>query len=429
MITNERQYKITKSQFGYLQEAIAKFDLREKTEKIGSEVLAVAELEALKSEVDILKNQLAEYESLKSGVKFTLIASTLSELPKILIQARIAQNLSQKELAVLLNLKEQQIQRYEAEEYQSASLRRLAEVAAALNLNVSGIAEINRVQKSMASTITDSLDWEKFPFETMYKRGWFVGLSASLQEAFQERTDLLENFVAQVIKQPALGLHRKHVRVNSNLDQYALLAWECRVLHLASGISVDKYKKELLGPEWISELVKLSRFQDGPRKAKEMLEQVGIILIVEPMLPNTYLDGAALLYGATPVIGLTLRYDRLDNFWFVLLHELFHVIKHLGKDEIDRIFDDLDVLNTESLEREADALAGEALIPTSIWNKAVAKFTRSERSVNDLANKLGISPAIVAGRIRYEANNYTILNDIIGQGLVRKQFPGVVFGI
>jgi HTH-type transcriptional regulator / antitoxin HigA len=429
MITNERQYKITKSQLGLLQKAIVSFDIKNKTQQIGSELLAVAEFEALKSEVEVLENQVKEYETLKSGAKFTLTASSLAELPKILIQARIVQNLSQKELALLLGLKEQQIQRYEAEDYQSASLKRLLEVATALKLNVSGIAEINRVQDQPTSSSKDTVDWSKFPIKEMYKRGWFEGFSGSIDDAIQARVELIQNYVSQIFKKPALGLHRKHIRANSNLDEYALLAWECRVLHLATKVTVCQYKKELLTPEWISQLVKLSRFQDGPRRAMEMLEQAGIILIIEPMLPNTYLDGAAILHGDTPVIGLTLRYDRLDNFWFVLLHEIYHVIKHLGKGKVERIFDDLDVSNAEKLEREADDLAGESLIPTLEWDKAIARFTRSTRSINDLANKLGISPAIIAGRIRHEANNYIILNDLIGQGGVRNQFPDAIFGI
>ena len=429
MITNERQYKITRSQLALLEKAVANFDLKEKTLFTGSEVLAAAELGALNSEVEVLRKQLAEYETLKSGTGFTLIASNLSELPKILIKARVAQGFSQKELALLLGLKEQQIQRYEFEEYQSASLKRLLEVANALSFNVSGIAEINKTEDQPTTASKDTIDWSRFPIKEMYKRGWFEGFSGSISEAMQEHIELARSYVSQVFKKPAAALHRKHIRANSNFDEYALFAWECRVLHLASKVSIREFREELLTPEWISQLVKLSKYQDGPRRAKEMLEQVGIILVIEAMLPNTYLDGAAILHGDTPVIALTLRYDRLDNFWFVLLHEVFHVTKHLGKGKIDRIFDDLDATDTEKLEREADELSGEALIPTHEWNKAIARFTRSTRSVNDLAIKLDISPSIIAGRIRHEANNYVILSDVIGQGVVRKQFPEVHFGI
>ena len=70
----------------------------------------------------------------------------------------------------------------------------------------------------------------------------------------------------------------------------------------------------------------------------EYLAHSGIPLVVEPHLPQTYLDGAAFLLPAgRPVIGLTLRYDRLDNFWFVLFHELAHVVKHLRKDRLEAI--------------------------------------------------------------------------------------------
>ena len=429
MIKNERQYKITKSQFNLLKEAIGSYDIDKKIQQIGSEILAKAELESLKCDVEILENQLNEYEALKSGVRSILTASSLAELPRVLIQARIAQKLSQKELAALLDIKEQQIQRYEAEEYKSASLKRLIEVAEALHLNVSGIAEINKFYNQAIPNLRYSVDWKRFPIKEMYKRGWFEGFPGSIDEALQESVELLQNYVSYIYKRPALSLHRKHVRINSNLDEYALLAWECRVLHLATKVSVSKYKEELLTSEWISQLVKLSKFHDGPRRAIEMLEHAGIVVIIEPMLSNTYLDGGAFLYKDIPVIGLTLRYDRMDNFWFVLLHEIAHVVKHLGKQKVNRIFDDLDVLNTERLECEADYFANESLIPSSEWDKAIARFTRSERSINDLANKLSISPAIIAGRIRYEANNYVILNDLVEHGSVRKQFPDVIFGI
>jgi len=72
-----------------------------------------------------------------------LKAQSLSELPGILIKARIARGLSQRDLAETLGLKEQQIQRYESEEYATANLRRLAEVAEALRLNISEVAELS----------------------------------------------------------------------------------------------------------------------------------------------------------------------------------------------------------------------------------------------------------------------------------------------
>ena len=85
--------------------------------------------------------------------------------------------------------------------------------------------------------------------------------------------------------------------------------------------------------------------------------------MIEPHLAGTQLDGAAFLdQDGVPVIGLTLRFDRVDHFWFTLLHELAHVAKHLsnpGDAFLDRL-EDSDA--TEALEIEANRIARDALI-------------------------------------------------------------------
>jgi HTH-type transcriptional regulator/antitoxin HigA len=143
MITNERQYRISKSQLAKFESAVLGFDLKEAAERIGSRVLAKAELDALKSECEVLSSQIQDYEALKSGAVTVLEAESLDELPSILIRARIAKGLSQRELAIRLGLQEQQIQRYESEEYASASQRRIVEVARTLGLNFKKAAEFS----------------------------------------------------------------------------------------------------------------------------------------------------------------------------------------------------------------------------------------------------------------------------------------------
>jgi HTH-type transcriptional regulator / antitoxin HigA len=130
----------------------------------------------------------------------------------------------------------------------------------------------------------------------------------------------------------------------------------------------------------------------------------------------------------SPVIGMTLRYDRLDNFWFVMFHELMHIIHHLKKGKLENIFDNLDEDVENEIELEADALAGEALISSSEWSRALPRFLQSKESIETFASQIGISPTIVAGRIRREAKNYRILNDLVGQDEVRIHFP-VSFGV
>lgn len=430
MITNDRQYKITKAQLAKLSGWINEFNVQETAKKVGSSVLAKAELIALKSEVEILESQVQEYELLKSGAISDFRTSSLAELHTMLIRARIAQNLSQSKLAEILGLKEQQIQRYESQKYASASLERIVEIATALNIDFSGVAKIN-LSKTNAERHSASFDWRQFPIKDMYKRRWFENFRGTFEDLMQNGEEIIQEFTSVITRKPTLALHHKTIRSKSKLDSYALLAWESRILHLAQNIQEHKqYRPNILTSEWVDKLRKLSAQTDGPIQARAMLQNAGIILIVEPHLPNTYLDGAALLLnGITPVIAMTLRYDRLDNFWYVLFHELAHVIKHLKKDILENIFDDLDEETTDKIELEADKWALDALISSKEWSTALPRFIQSEDVVQSFASEIGIHPAIIAGRIRNESKNYIILNDLIGQNEVRKQFPEVSFGI
>ncbi len=149
MITNERQYRIGKAELEKLGEEVRRFDLAEATKASGGDrVLAKAQLDALESESDVLSEQLREYEALKAGSVRNLEAASLSELPSLLIKARIALGLSQRQFAEKMGLKEQQIQRYEAENYSSASLRRLVEVSNALGVRLRGKARLEQTEPS-----------------------------------------------------------------------------------------------------------------------------------------------------------------------------------------------------------------------------------------------------------------------------------------
>jgi transcriptional regulator with XRE-family HTH domain len=131
MIKNKRQYRITKSQ----AERFAR-SLEHVATKKGDTLLLDLEAKALRSQLDELQQQLADYEDLQSGSRGVISVDSFDRLPHALVKARIAAGLSQKELADRLGMKEQQIQRYEATDYSSASLGRLQEVISALGVNV-----------------------------------------------------------------------------------------------------------------------------------------------------------------------------------------------------------------------------------------------------------------------------------------------------
>ena len=173
-----------------------------------------------------------------------------------------------------------------------------------------------------------------------------------------------------------------------------------------------------------STLAKLSYSEIGPRTAVEFLNKKGIHVVFLKHLPKTYLDGASFLSPkGNPVIGLTLRHDRIDNFWFTLMHELGHAHLHLhGQSEA--FFDDVDrVAKTKDRrELEANAYASQALIPSEAWasNKATLLRRPTVEKTQRFAESLNIHSSIVAGRICWERDNYTLLPQLNANGKLKK---------
>ena len=134
MIKNERQYKITQSQIAKFEAALA--ELAASSGKNAR--LRQLEEDALRSQLDELRDEAQLYKQLRSGVLESIHIESFDELPLALVKARILAGLSQKELAERLGLKEQQIQRYESTDYASASLTRITQVAEALGVSIAG---------------------------------------------------------------------------------------------------------------------------------------------------------------------------------------------------------------------------------------------------------------------------------------------------
>ncbi len=128
MIKTERQYQITKTQAEKFEAALRQAEARSYSDPL----LAQLERDSLRSQFEELRDQLAEYDRLRSGSIREISVDTMDQLPQALIKARIAAGLSQKDLADRLGLKEQQIQRYEATDYSTAGLRRIGEIVNAL---------------------------------------------------------------------------------------------------------------------------------------------------------------------------------------------------------------------------------------------------------------------------------------------------------
>jgi HTH-type transcriptional regulator / antitoxin HigA len=268
----------------------------------------------------------------------------------------------------------------------------------------------------------EGIEWERFPLAEILRRRWLPNFRGTLAEARKRAEELLHGWVVPLgvnALQPALL--RQHVRSGSEPDGHALAAWRIRVSLLAMEQNTPKYQPGTVTQDFVRDLVRLSYLENGPLLAREFLLKNGIHFVVEAHLPHTHLDGAAMkLPDDSPLVALTLRHDRLDNFWFTLCHELAHIALHFDGEDYTVFFDDLDDEEANALEGDADRWASEALIPTDLWQSAEMGQNPSTRKIRDFADRLRISPAIPAGRVRREKRNYRIFSRLVGQGQVRR---------
>ena len=272
------------------------------------------------------------------------------------------------------------------------------------------------------------IEWRRFPLKAMSKLGWVADEPDLMDRAEEVVRGMIRRAGGTKLATASLFRKNDHRRINAKTDEYALSAWCWEVLGRANDRPPEApYRPGTVTPDLLKAVAQSSRLEDGPRLAVKLLAQCGIAVQVVPHLPRTHLDGAALHLGdGRPVIGLTLRYDRIDNFWYCLMHELAHVRLHLDADKDDIFVHDhslrgREVPHDSSKESEADTCAEEALIPEAAWEGNEVSRNPSGMAVMALALDLGIHPAIVAGRVRYRLGNYRLLSQFVGSGQVRRQ--------
>jgi len=272
----------------------------------------------------------------------------------------------------------------------------------------------------------EGVKWDSFPIKEIVNRGWVTGLDPKTQAEEIMRELASRACADSYFTEQNRACLRQGARRNEKDDPYSIDAWILGALAQSEKIKTEaKFDPDILDKSFIAKVVYLSGLKDGPLRAKEFLQNKGIKLVVVPHFKRTYIDGAALINKkGEPIIALSLRYDRLDNFWFTLVHELAHLaLGHVHSAEGQCIIDDLDLRESvDEIENKADELAGESLIPSQLWNSHPAHNTGKVKDILDLASKADIHKSIVAGRIRYERNNYRILWPHVGRGMVRKLF-------
>ncbi|MBU0512980.1 MAG: ImmA/IrrE family metallo-endopeptidase [Chloroflexi bacterium] len=281
------------------------------------------------------------------------------------------------------------------------------------------------LQESGRALEARQYDYRDYPFTEMFKQG-YLAFNGTLQQAKDQAEELLIALFSVFGDTPPQPIYYKNAEKET--DTHALIAWQAKAITLALQEDLPPFSQENLTEDFIREVIKLSYYSQGPQIAQEALNKKGIHLIVLPHLPHTYLDGACFSSPTgRPIIGVTLRHDRLDNFWFTLAHELAHSFLHLSQDTSAAFFDDTEYFVSETddpQETEANHFARDILIPPEAWEQERTQLLESSQSqlVQTFAERVGVAPAVIAGRVRWETENYTKFAQLLGYRQVREQF-------
>lgn len=352
----------------------------------------------------VSRQSVSLFEAREGGVlRSQTISDGIGTIPDLLVAARIARGMTQKDLAEFMGLKMQQIQAYEADRYQSAGLSRIAWVAKALGIKIPLTAELLGEHEIGDF---DLEEFEAFPVGEMYRRGWLGPNQGGVKELQRSSKSLLKAF----FDIPLVTDRRRYARTKERPHEAALIAWETQLLRSAnSGLGLPRFDRERIDAKWLRDLVGLSGKRNGLRQIRQHLAAIGLILRIEAVLPGMSVDAAIVRTpNQSMIVALTFRKRCEETFWFALLHAIAHARLHVSLGEWDTVFHEDEAPATKPWLADADVFAREALIPMSAWSTCRSKAKPTMGVIGDDARRLGVSPAVIVGRLRHELGTHAL---------------------
>ncbi|QNQ10413.1 HigA family addiction module antitoxin [Sphingomonas alpina] len=277
-------------------------------------------------------------------------------------------------------------------------------------LNLQGRYDLQNAKEPDPAVKTRAGLQAHFPVRDMIRRGWVQDGEASLLQLQMDRFFEVAN--DEMPGEIAFAAKRTHY----NDTPPHQLAWVFRARQLARQATVSPYSADML-KALLPKLRTLMVDPEAVASVPGLLAACGVRFVVVEVLPNAKIDGACTwLDDASPVIAISTLYDRLDNFWFVLRHEIEHVLQGHGKHSIGMI----DYLTGESIgdenseedeENVANAAAADFCVPTAKMASFYARKNPyfSERDVVGFAALMAIHPAIVVGQLQKRMKRYDYL--------------------
>jgi HTH-type transcriptional regulator/antitoxin HigA len=278
-------------------------------------------------------------------------------------------------------------------------------------LGVARVAEQHDPALKMRAALFGSL-----PIAEMIKRGWLD--AENMRDVHRVEAALVKFFGVKSIDEIEILPHAaKKTNVADDVTP-PQLAWLYRVKQIAEDMLVPRYSPIAVDAA-IDKLRNLLGAAEEARKVPRVLAECGIRYAIVESLTSAKIDGVAFwLNDFSPVIGMSMRHDRIDNFWFVLRHELEHVLRRHGRDvaaidaelEGERAGTGNDIPEEERVANEA---AAHFCVPSKKMDKFVSvKYpTFAERDILGFAKTLNIHPGLVAGQLQHKTGRYDRFRD------------------
>lgn len=203
-------------------------------------------------------------------------------------------------------------------------------------------------------------------------------------------------------------------RKNDSAEETKIQAWLSLINEKSKFAALSRRMPDFQGltAQHLRQIALLSLKPENITTLVDVLaESYGVLLVVEPGFKSMKMDGCTFKFSqGTPVVGIALRYNRYDNFWFTLMHELAHI--HMHYDYLDNpILDDLEEDNDSEREVEANIIAKDSLVSRQHWRMAW-NVRGDKKQLLDVCVRAEVHPSIMAGMIRHQARNYKLYPEL-----------------
>lgn len=342
------------------------------------------------------------------------ISSQLSDIPhpgEFIADELEARGWLQRDLAYILGVPEQAVNMIVSGKrgISAEMAKALADafgVSAEFFASMQSAYEMSKARQPDPGVAKRALFQSRYPIREMIKRQWLVDSDVSMLEA-----QLMRFFRTNDLASVAQFKKKDYKEVNP-----VQLAWFSRVYQIANEMVVPSYSEKQIKAV-IQRLPQHMMDPEEVRHVPRLLSECGIRYLIVETLPKANIDGVCFWQGKHPVIAMTTRFDRIDNYWFVLRHELAHLLAGDGRgDDVPTI--DVDIQTDEKAdadlppaERAANKEAAAFCVPAPELDSFFARKAPfiSERDVLGFAQRIGRHPGIVVGQLQRKMDRHDFL--------------------